>query len=215
MPVTASPSCASSLRGVERDEDVVVVVLVHPRLEDARDLEVHRCWASDIPSTRIDVIQATRVMSVTVSPGTTFEPLARAGRRARRPALGRRASRSGSRPATACCLIVVTSAAPRPAGSMPDDERRVSQVSAPRSHEPPACARTGAAATTPGVCLHLRRAPSASPACSSRRRSVSTRMSGLPMRIFSRRSRCRPFITPMIDDQRAHRRPSRRRSRSG
>jgi hypothetical protein len=62
----------------------------------------------------------------------------------------------------------------------------------------PACEDTnGDAATTPG-CSRTVRSTGCQPVIFISSPKVSTRTSGLPIRIFSRRSFWSPFITPMI-----------------
>jgi hypothetical protein len=61
----------------------------------------------------------------------------------------------------------------------------------------PCVSTTGAAPTTPSV-RRTRWSAFRQSGIARSPPTVSTRMSGLPTRIFSRRSFCSPFITPMM-----------------
>ena len=78
----------------------------------------------------------------------------------------------------------------------PRRSRRRSTCASPRAR-PPACARTAPPRRRPAA-SGPSPAPSPSRSSPCPRRTVRTRTSGLPMRIFSRRSFCSPVITPMM-----------------
>ena len=168
-PVTACPSCASSLRRVERDDDVRVVVLVHPGVEDARSPRTTRMIGIGMPVTG-SISFDMREQLIESTPGTTFSRSASFV-----PSTAPRCLPSSvgnvKSPAVACCRMRrhLRDARRRPA-ECPRRTPPRNTCASPRERRACVCTN-GAAATTPGCASRPSSAPAASPSSPCPRRT--------------------------------------------
>ena len=192
MPVIAEPRLRQLLGGLGRDDDVVVVVLVHPGVEDAGDLEgaLGRLRKSGNRVDRLrhcdDLQSATRHDVQPLGQLGTEHGAARLSVECREREIARRRRLADT----------YASGTPAPAGGKPSTNAVSKYFRFTACTTACTCAR-GLLTTTP-CCRLTRDRTSSHVFITMSSPYVRTRMSGLPVRIFSRRSFCRPFMTPMM-----------------